>query len=341
MQGAVIGCGFFAQNHLQAWRDMRGEGISLVAVCDLDEGKARSAAAKFGINRFYTDAAKMLENEKLDFVDIATRMDTHRLLALAAIERGLNLVVQKPFAPEWEDCVEIVRQATNAGVRLAVHENVRYQTSIQRVQETLKSGVIGVPSWARISFRTGYDIYKNQPYFRDEVRFAILDCGIHYLDLARFLLGEVAHLSCESQRRGPENRGEDTATMLLRHQNGAVCLVDHSYEAKQIPDYFPQTLITIEGPRGSIKLNENYRMVVTSNGEVFDYDVSSPLLPWTFEPWHMAQESVLHTQRAIINAWRHGRDAETSGVDNLKTFALAEAAYESAATQKFVVPKTF
>ena len=100
-----------------------------------------------------------------------------------------------------------------------------------RLRETLDSGVIGRATWGRIAFRTGFDVYKTQPYFHRETRFAILDTGVHVLDLARFFLGEVAHVSCETQRRNPKNIGEDTATMLLRHTSGAVSLAETTYEA--------------------------------------------------------------------------------------------------------------
>jgi len=219
-----------------------------------------------------------------------------------------------------------------------VHENFRYQAPMDSLKAVLASGVIGRPSWGRFAFRTGYDVYSGQPYFRKEPKLAILDVGIHILDLARVFLGEVRHLSCETQRRSDLNIGEDTATMLLRHESGAVSLAECTYETKAVPDYFPQTLISIEGDRGSIQLHGDFRMVVTSDGKATESHVGSPLLSWTQEPWHVAQESVLRTQRAIIAAWREGRDAETSGVDNLKPYALVDAAYAAAAQGRAVAP---
>ena len=331
MRGAVIGCGFFAQNHLEAWRDLRADGVELVAVCDLDAAKAKAAAEKFGVSRFHIDPIALLATEKLDFIDIITRMETHKDLALEAIARGVRAIVQKPFAPDWADCVAMVEAAKTAGVPLAVHENFRYQRPMLAIRETLDSGVIGEVTWGRIAFRTGYDVYKTQPYFHREARFAILDTGVHVLDLARFFMGGVEHVSCETQRRNPANIGEDTATMMLRHASGAVGLAETTYEARQLPDPFPQTLVTLEGEKGSIKLHEDFRLIVTSDGRVTERKVNSPLLAWTSEPWHNIQESVLLTQKAIIGAWKEGRDADTSGVDNLETFAAAEAAYASAA----------
>ena len=105
MRGALIGCGFFAQNHLNAWRDMKAEGVELVAVCDIDPAKAEAAAAAFGIPRHYTDAAALFAAEPLDFVDIATRMETHQDLVQLAVAHKVRTIVQKPFAPDWAGCV--------------------------------------------------------------------------------------------------------------------------------------------------------------------------------------------------------------------------------------------
>ena len=339
MWGALIGCGFFAQNHLNAWRDMRPEGVELVAVCDIDPAKAKAASEAFGIPRYYTEPAQLFAAETLDFVDIVTRMETHLEMVGLAVANGVRTIVQKPLAPDWQTCLEIVRRAQQAGVPLAVHENFRFQAPMQAVKAVLDSGAIGAPSWGRFSFRFGFDIYKTQPYFHHEKRLVILDSGIHILDLARFFLGEVQHLSCETQRRNAKNIGEDTATMLLRHTSGAVSIAEATYETRQIPDPILQTLVIIEGDNGSVKLHEDFRMQVTADGRVEESLVGSELLPWTAQPRHTLQESVLTTQRRIIGAWKAGREAETSGIDNLRTFALVEAAYKAAEELRAVEPE--
>ena len=79
----VIGCGFFAENHLSGWSSM--DDVVLAAVCDLDIGKAQSAAERHGASATYSDAAEMLDRERLDFVDIATTMESHaKLVGMAA-----------------------------------------------------------------------------------------------------------------------------------------------------------------------------------------------------------------------------------------------------------------
>ncbi len=338
MRGALIGCGFFAQNHLNAWRALAAEGVELAAVCDADRKKAEAAAETFAVRRAYDDAKAMLAEERLDFVDVVTQMSSHLGLVRLASARGVNVIVQKPLAPAWLEALAIVDAAEAAGVRLAVHENFRFQTPMRKLKALLDGGAIGRPTWARISFRTGFDVYGNQPYLHEVARLAILDVGIHVLDLARYFLGEVERVSCEAQRRNPKNVGEDTATVLLRHVSGAVSVVECTYEARVDPDPFPETAVAIEGDRGSIQLGAGYGVHMTRGGRSERLDFRSPPLPWAQEPWHVVQESVLQTQRAVIAAWRDGADAETNGWDNLRTFALVEAAYEAAASGRVVAP---
>jgi len=333
----VIGCGFYAQNHLHAWRELAPDGAVLAAVCDIDVGKAEAAGRAFGVP-FYTDANALFASEQLDVVDIVTRQDTHRALCELTIARGLATIVQKPFALSWDDCTAIVAAAEKAGVWLAVHENFRFQAPMRHVRQAIDSGAIGTPSWARIRFRTGFDVYATQPYFLTEERLAIADVGIHMLDLARFFMGEVVRISCETQQRNPTLRGEDTATMLLRHERGGVSVVECTYEARRSPDPFPETLVEIEGPRGSIIVDTGCRMTLTSDGKTGETDIGAPLLSWTSHPWHVSQQGALGACRHFLDCLQRGVAAETSGADNLKSYALVDAAYRAAVEHGAIVP---
>ena len=337
---ALIGCGFYAQNHLNSWRDLAAKGADLAAVCDTDRAKAEAAGKTFGVP-FYTDAAAMLDAENLALVDIVTRHETHRPLAELTIGKGVATIVQKPFAPTWEDCIAIVEAAKKAGVWLAVHENFRFQTPMRKVRATIDSGEIGTPSWARVSFRTGFDVYKTQPYFYDEERLAIADVGIHVLDLSRYFLGEVERISCETQRRNPKVRAEDTATMMLRHTSGATSIVECTYAARRLPDPFPETLLEIEGDLGSIIVDTGCRMQVTSNGRMREENIGSPLRSWTSEPWHVSQEGAYNACDHFLDCVKRGVAAETAGPDNLKSYALVDAAYRAAEEHRAITPSAW
>ncbi len=328
LRGALIGCGFFAINHLHGWRDVKGAEI--VAICDRSVDRLSVAGEQFGISSRYADAAEMLKNEKLDFVDIATTAPTHRALAELAASHGLAVICQKPFAPTLKDAKAIVAACAKANVPLMVHENFRWQSAIQKVKAILDAGGIGDIFWGRVSFRSSYDVFSGQPYLAEGERFIVEDLGIHALDIARFLFGDALNVSARIKRVNPKIKGEDVATMLLDHGNGVASVVDCSYATQNEVELFPQTLLEIDGNAGSLRLGANYQLTVTAAGKTTVRDVSPPLLPWASRPWHNIQESVALIEQHWANCLRDAKEPQTSGRDNLKTFALVEAVYQSA-----------
>lgn len=332
LKGALIGCGFFAINQMHAWRDVRGAHI--VAICDRDPERLKLVGDQFGIERRYTDAAAMFADGGFDFVDIATTVASHHALVEMAASHKIPAICQKPFAKTLSDAKAMVAVCEQAGVPLMVHENFRWQTPIQAVKTILQSGAIGEPFWGRFSFRSGYDVFSGQPYLAEGERFIIEDLGIHTLDIARFILGDVSSLTARTKRVNPKIKGEDVATILLDHESGATSIVDVSYASKLATEPFPETLIELDGTKGSIRLSQGYRLEVNGPGGLTVTDASPRLLSWASRPWHNIQESVLAIQQHWTDRLADGGETSTSGADNLKTLALVEAAYESAATGK-------
>ncbi|MBZ9906407.1 Gfo/Idh/MocA family oxidoreductase [Mesorhizobium sp. BR115XR7A] len=332
LSGALIGCGFFAVNQMHAWRDI--EGAAIIAVCDRDAERLKIVGDQFGVTRRYTDAAELFAAETLDFVDIATTVGSHRPLVEMAAAHGVPVICQKPFAPTLADAKAMVKACADAGVPLMVHENFRWQSPIQAVRAVLDSGEIGTPFFGRISFRSGYDVFSGQPYLATGKRFIIEDLGIHILDIARFLLGDVSSLTARTKRINPAIAGEDVATILMDHAGGATSVVDCSYATKLAVEPFPETLIELDGSDGTIRLAQGYRLTVTGKSGTRVSDVSPPLLPWASRPWHNIQESVAAIQRHWVDCLASGQEPATSGADNLRTFALVEAAYAGAASRE-------
>jgi predicted dehydrogenase len=332
---AVIGCGYFAKNHLTAWNEL--DGVTIASVCDLDETKARAAAERYKVARWFTDAEIMLREVQPDFVDIVTTMQSHRQLVTLCVAQRTPVIVQKPFAPTFADCVGMVEACQAAGVPLMVHENFRFQAHLRRVREVIDTGMIGTPLWGRISFRTGQDVKAAQPYLYGEERFIILDLGVHVLDIAQFYLGEVDTVFARHRRVDPRTRGEDMATVMLGHTNGATSVVDFTYESRKLPDFASQTLVTIEGTEGAVEVRPEFQIGITSDGTLTVEDKPKPLDFWT-PPVHPALDSVYCTQAHWLDCLRRGSEPETSGRDSLKTYAIVEAEYQSAATGQAVRP---
>lgn len=328
LKGALIGCGFFAQNQMHAWQAI--DGAQITAICDRDPARLADTAARFGITRTYADAGQMIAAEDLDFVDIATTVASHRPLVEMAARARLHVICQKPFAETMEDARAMVDAVDGAGRILMVHENFRWQSPIRAAIDALRAGAIGQPFFGRVSFRSGYDVFSGQPYLATDPRFIIQDLGIHILDIARALFGDVTRLSAATARINPAIRGEDVATMLLDHAGGVTSVVDCSYATRRSPETFPETLLEIDGDQGTLRLDAGYRLVIQNGAGEEIRDVAPPLLPWAERPWHNIQESVQIIQRHFVDCLREGRTPETSGRDNLQTLALVEAAYASA-----------
>src|SRR3546814_15138274 len=95
LRGGLIGCGFFASNHLNAWRDL--DGAAIVAVCDRDPAKANDAASAFGIPAVYGDAPALLASEEPDFVDLFTTLARHRPLCALPAARHVAATCPTPL----------------------------------------------------------------------------------------------------------------------------------------------------------------------------------------------------------------------------------------------------
>ena len=337
VRGAVIGCGFFSANHLNGWAELK-DRCEIVAVCDADGAKAKAAAERFGIPARYTDAGTMLKEVKPDFVDIITTVNSHRALVELCAAHGTAIIVQKPLAIDWDDACALVGAAHKANVPIMVHENFRFQKPVLRAREILATGEIGDPTWARFSWRTNFDIYAGQPYLAETKRFILMDIGVHVLDVARALLGEVDSVFCQTRSIKQGIAGEDMATVLMRHENGVTSVNDFTYESRHKPDPFPEMLLEVEGTKGALRLGLTGRLDVNSPKGARTENVEVPRLGWGHEPWFTIQDSVVTIQREWLDSLAGGRAAQTSGADNLRTFALVEACYKSAETGLPVTP---
>ena len=327
-RGVLIGCGFFARNHMAAWAEI--PGVEIVAVCDRDAAKAEAYARDFSIPRWGVEAEALLAELRPDFVDIATTVGAHRALVEMAARHARLVICQKPFAETMADARAMVAACAATGALLAVHENFRWQRPIREVKALLEAGAIGVPRWLRLSFRHGTDIYANQPYLAEVRDLALTDIGLHLFDMVRHLMGDVARLSCEVQRRNPRVAGFDAFQALLRHGSGAVSSVECSFHSALSPDPFPQSLLVVEGDEGTIEVVEGFRLRLHRGGAVEERGVEPDCPDWGARPWHLIQESVLEFQRQAVAALEGRGGMEPSGAHNLGTLAMVLAAIRAA-----------
>lgn len=131
-------------------------------------------------------------------------------------------------------------------------------------------------------------------------------------------------------------KGEDAFTALVGHEGGATSVIDCSFHSKLTRDRFPQTTAWVEGDRGTIDLDEDFRMTVhgPDGRNVFDVEPNVPA--WGEKPWHIVQDSVVAFEKHVVDVLNGRTTPQPSGADNLKTLAMSLAAYEAAANDTVI-----
>jgi predicted dehydrogenase len=327
---AVFGTGFWATYQLAAWREV--PGAECVAVYNRTRAKAEALAARFGVPAVYDDPEKLLAEQKPDFIDIITDVDTHPQFVHLAARHGVGVICQKPLAPRLADAEAMVEACRATGVPLLVHENWRWQTPIRELKHVLDSGAIGDVFRARIDMVSGFPVFANQPFLVDLERFVLTDMGSHTLDAARFLFGEPRTLYCQTHRTLPHIKGENVATVMMNMDDGrTTVLCQMGYAENPLErECFPETLAFIEGDRGSVELTPGFWLRVTTKDGTLARKVSPPVYPWANPAYAVVHSSIVPCNVDLLRHLRGEGTAETNGDDNLKTVRLVFAAYDSA-----------
>lgn len=337
---AVLGCGFWSKFQIGAWSEL--DGAELVAVYNRTLHKAQKIAEYFKVPHVYDNPEKLFAAEELDFVDIITDVDTHALFVGMALKHGIkHIICQKPMAPDFETAKSMVEKCSDAGAKLYIHENYRWQAPVRRLKEIVDSGVIGKPFKARVSFLSGFPVFANQPFLRELDHFILTDMGSHVLDVCRFLFGECDSLWCQTRAINKGIKGEDLAVLQMEMKNGMPIYTEMSYASIIEHDTFSTLNILIEGVNGSVFLGPKFEIRTTTRKGTISETVKFPTYKWADPDYIVNHESGIHINRNILNAIKGKGQAENSGADNLETVRLIWAAYESARTGKIIEPDNF
>ncbi|RYG52071.1 MAG: gfo/Idh/MocA family oxidoreductase, partial [Chitinophagaceae bacterium] len=180
---------------------------------------------------------------------------------------------------------------------------------------------------------SAFPVFDNQPFLAEEEHFILTDIGSHVLDICRFLFGEANTLFSLTQRVNPNIKGEDVANVLMQMQSGVHCYAEMSYASILEKEAFPQTLVLVEGDRGSLHLTNDFELKVTTRGGTTIRKIDPVMYRWLDPAYAVVHSSIVDCNRDILKALQGGQ-AETTGEDNLKTVQLVWASYESASTGK-------
>ncbi len=327
----IIGAGKIVREcHLPAYRSA---GWEVVRIASRTAASATAVADEFGIPAASSDFLDVIHDDRVEVVDISLPSHRHREVAVAALEAGKHVLLQKPMANTLEDAQAIVAAAERAGVKLAVNQNGRWDPAIRACRELLDRGLFGQLITASIEMRTRQPW---QEYWKDSAnypRLMLLGMSIHHLDQFRFLFGEpleiTAHLATYP---GQPWVGDSIALYVLRYESGLL--------ATGFDDGFPWTRdwredYRIEGLDGIARGDIGWTHGGYSTLEFTTRDRPDAWIRPAFtRKWF--PDAFLATMGELFLAIEQDREATISGRDNLHTMRLIEAGYRSAAERRTV-----
>ncbi len=256
MNYAIIGCGRISPNHIMAAIE---NNLNIVALCDLIpasmEDKIEKCSLPKDIKR-YTDYREMLEQEDIDLIAIATESGKHAAIALDCIEKGINLIIEKPMALALEDAEAIIAAAERKGEQVsACHQN-RFNKSVQKIREAVEEGRFGklFHGTAHIRWNRGPSYYEQASWRGtwEQDGGALMNQCIHNIDLLRWMMGdEITEVFAYTDRLNHNYiEAEDLGLALIKFKNGAYGLVEGTTNI--YPANLEETLY-IFGEKGTVK----------------------------------------------------------------------------------------
>lgn len=209
MRAAVIGCGFQGDIHVQALAEL--DGIEVVAVCDVDAGRAATLGDRYGISGRHASHNDLLErNPGLDLVTVCTMPDTHLEIVLDALAAGANVLCEKPIARHADEAQAMVTAAAEAGLQLFAGFNMRHMRSVAAIRSFVAAGELGTPICAR-----GFMLAGDVPWWGRHYTRAVSGGGalaataVHMIDLVWWLSGRPTPTTASASATTvfPQKRG--------------------------------------------------------------------------------------------------------------------------------------
>ncbi len=324
----VIGVGRIGRLHVRNLK-YQVPGSKVLAVADIFEKSAGEVASQLEIPIAEKDYRVLLENRDIDAVVICSSTDTHAQIISEAAQAGKHIFCEKPIALDIDKIDQAIAAVKNAGIKLQVGFNRRFDPSFKKAKDQVAKGTIGTPHLVRITSRDP----EPPPISYIKVSGGIfLDMMIHDFDMARFLLGqEVVELmavgSCLVDPAIGEAGDIDTAIVTLKYKNGAWGTIDNSRKAV----YGYDQRIEIFGSEGCIMVENKKPTGVIINGA---NDIRSDKPVFFFIERY--REAYLAEMEEFINCIQEDTKPPVGGFDGKISVQMGYAAKESLIKGSFV-----
>src|SRR5438552_2763697 len=371
----LIGYNFMGKAHSNAWRQAPhffdlSAGVRMKTICGRNRAAVKKAATKLGWENAQTDWRRVIDDAKIDIVDICTPNDSHCEIAIAAAQAGKAILCEKPLARNIDEAEKMMRAVKKARVVNMVCHNYRRVPAIVLAKQMIERGEIGDRIFHfRARYAQDWIVDPNFPLvwrLQSDVAGsgALGDIFSHIVDLARYLVGEFKEVCATMEtfvKERPVGRDrrsrrrtkatarvdvDDAVTMIGRFKNGALASLEATRFA---PGRKNSITLEINGSAGSLffdleEMNQLrfYNAADPQDRQGFrDIIVTEPSHPYIdnwWPPGHVIgyEHTFVHTIADFVKAVIAGKSVQPTFADGVKTQRLLEAISQSAKTKRFI-----
>ena len=252
---ALVGCGRIAKRHSELLGFNNIKNASLVAVCDIDEKKAKKIAERFNVP-YYTDMDEMMQKQTIDVVSVLTESGYHANHVINLAKYGKHIVVEKPMALTLDDADLMIKTCDENACKLFIIKQNRFNFPVVKLRQAYEAGRFGKLVLGTVRVRwTRQQNYYDQDLWRGTWA---LDGGVltnqasHHIDMLEWMMGDVESVFAKANTSLVNIETEDTAVVTLKFKNGALGIIEATTATR------PNNLegsISILGEKGSVVIS--------------------------------------------------------------------------------------
>ncbi len=327
---ALVGCGRIARRHAELLHNRQIKNSQLVAVCDIDEKKAKEFGEKYDVP-YFKNYHDMMKSREIDVVSVLTPSGMHAEQVVELADYGKHIVVEKPMALTLEDADRMIKKCDEKGVFLFVVKQNRFNVPVVKMREALDKGrfeklVMGTVRvrWSRDQKYYNLDSWRGTWAYDGGV---FTNQASHHIDLLMWMMGDVESVYAKSGTYLVDIETEDTGVVILKFTNGALGVIEATTAVR------PKDLegsISILGAGGTVEIggfavNEirhwNFTQSLPEDESVrTQYSVNPPNV------YGFGHQAYLEH---VVDCVQSGKSLLVSGLEGRKSLEVINAIYES------------
>ncbi len=336
LEVAVVGTGYFSRFHYAAWKRMND--VSLTAMHAMDRETGEAFQREFDVKHLYTNFDEFIQSTTAELIDVVTPPHTHKSIIERCIKHDKKVICQKPFCDSVAEAAALSKKINEQNALVVVHENFRFQPWYREIKKLLDEKRLGDLYEINFDFRPGDgqgpDAYlRRQPYFQQQKRFFIQETGIHFIDVFRFLLGEITGLSARLSRLNPVIAGEDAGIVIMEFESGARGILNGNRLCDHDAENCRLTMgeMRIEGSLATLYLKGNGDIHTRAKG-------SNTLITHQYH-WSNVDfggDCVYSTNRHVVDHIQYGKPLQNVAIEYVRNRKVEEAIYQSNDTGSWI-----